>query len=92
MRVGFAAENRAADWEYAHDPQDPAAGTMLGLTLAHRGGVSWVETPKPRGWHRCWAQTQGFDDPYHILRCPCGAIAMFRSGEPAVWRERNTRG
>jgi hypothetical protein len=61
---------------------------MSGYELTHRGGVTWMDAPKPRRWHRCTPQTVGnFAGLGHVERCACGAIS--EDGEH--WQERNSR-
>lgn len=51
-------------------------------------GISWIEAPIPRKWHKCWVQTWGWTGYFNkVYRCACGAI----SNDRKVWIEKNTR-
>jgi len=56
--------------------------------ISHLGGVPWFEAPRPRRWHRCRPQSEGWIDGEFIQRCACGGISFDRDG---IWIKRNER-
>jgi len=53
-----------------------------------RDGIDWFHAPKPRRWHRCRIQTQGWVNHFTLVdRCACGAIRMDGHGP---WMEKNS--
>lgn len=63
------------------------------LGIKHRDGVSWLDAPPPRRWHRCKPQSTGPAGPGgYVERCACGAIRMPTFTDPnPPWAERNSR-
>lgn len=56
------------------------------LRIENLNGVPWHKAPLPRRWHRCQAQTRGWDMLTYIERCACGAIRLNGRG----WLDRNS--
>lgn len=52
--------------------------TEFGRTsIENLDGVSWTDAPKPRRFHRHWAQTRGWINWFSLVeRCACGAIRL----------------
>lgn len=59
--------------EYIPDPTMPLNPL---ITMEHLNGVPWEEAPRPRRFHRHWAQTRGVADLRMIERCPCGGLRI----------------
>jgi hypothetical protein len=58
------------------------------VAIYHRDGVDWIDAPLPRRFHRCVAQTVGWDFFEKVERCACGAMRVNGRGG---WGFKNER-
>ena len=53
----------------------------------HVDGVSWLDAPIPRRFHKCEPQTIGRHNGRVISRCACGASRL----DEFAWFNKNSR-
>ena len=56
--------------------------------ISNLDGVSFLDAPIPRKWHRCKIQTTARLSTCTIHRCACGAL---RVGVIGFWNHKNSR-
>jgi hypothetical protein len=60
------------------------------LTVVNVDGVTYLNAPLPRRWHRCKPQTIGYFGALGtVYRCACGGYRNSKLGRR--WRDRNSR-